>query len=329
MQVTPPERPETRTAANGPVSGLENNLVDALRGVVSQFQTSMDDSSLQPPSGNVTQTEAPDASGAPMGASNDTECVPPPEPMKESKEDQLVDVNTVETKVENSTPIGSNNGEESTPGSEQPVGAGASQPGGVEPVPGPSGTQSVSEDFRNILGDIDIPEGVDPSFLAALPEDMRQEVIAEHLRLQTLRSRPPAVAGAAAVVAAAAGPAEPAASVVDVSPEFLAALPPNIQEEVLAQQRIEQQRRMATVSNPNDPMDTEAFFRNLQPSLRQAILADMEESQIAALPADLAAEAQSLRREWETRNRQFLQDRLFSHGHSGTTLSSILRGSGE
>lgn len=144
---------------------------------------------------------------------------------------------------------------------------------------------------------------------------------------------------------------------MDVSPEFLAALPPNIQEEVLAQQRIEQQRRMATVSNPNDPMDTEAFFRNLQPSLRQAvsiassckaikilfishsyytlmlyvlqILADMEESQIAALPPDLATEAQNLRREWESRNRQFLQDRLFSHGHGGTTLSSILRNSGK
>lgn len=51
----------------------------------------------------------------------------------------------------------------------------------ADPAPGPSGTQN-TEDFRNILGDIDIPEGVDPSFLAALPEDMRQEVISEHLR---------------------------------------------------------------------------------------------------------------------------------------------------
>lgn len=37
-------------------------------------------------------------------------------------------------------------------------------------------------EYAAILGDIEIPEGVDPSFLAALPEDMRQEVIAEHLR---------------------------------------------------------------------------------------------------------------------------------------------------
>ena len=37
-------------------------------------------------------------------------------------------------------------------------------------------------EYADILGDIEIPEGVDPSFLAALPEDMRQEVISEHMR---------------------------------------------------------------------------------------------------------------------------------------------------
>ena len=35
---------------------------------------------------------------------------------------------------------------------------------------------------RNILGDLEVPEGIDPSFLAALPSEMRQEVIAEHNR---------------------------------------------------------------------------------------------------------------------------------------------------
>lgn len=47
---------------------------------------------------------------------------------------------------------------------------------------GPSGSTSNRPDYSAILGDIEIPEGVDPSFLAALPEDMRQEVIAEQLR---------------------------------------------------------------------------------------------------------------------------------------------------
>ena len=44
----------------------------------------------------------------------------------------------------------------------------------------PSGSRQ--PDFSAILGDLDIPEGVDPSFLAALPEDMRAEVIEEQRR---------------------------------------------------------------------------------------------------------------------------------------------------
>lgn len=57
----------------------------------------------------------------------------------------------------------------------------------------------------------------------------------------------------------------------DVNPEFLAALPLNIQEEVLAQQRQEQQRQAAAAANPNDPVNAAEFFQNLQPSLRQAV----------------------------------------------------------
>lgn len=124
-------------------------------------------------------------------------------------------------------------------------------------------------------------------------------------------------------------------AVVEVNPEFLAALPPNIQEEVLAQQRIEQQRQAAAAANPNDPVDAAAFFQNLQPSLRQAILTDMEDSQISVLPPDLAAEAQNLRRDWESRNRQIMQEQINQIGGnsnaanagSGTSpsFSSVLR----
>ncbi|XP_011333015.1 E3 ubiquitin-protein ligase HUWE1 isoform X1 [Ooceraea biroi] len=162
-----------------------------------------------------------------------------------------------------------------------------------------------------------LPDGVDPSFLAALPEDMRDEVIAEQLRLQRMRQR-----AQASVVEELSGP-------VEVNPEFLAALPPAIQEEVLAQQRMEQQRHAAASANPEDPVDAAAFFQNLQPSLRQAILTDMEESQISVLPPDLAQEAQNLRREWEARNRHMMQERFLNHvSQSNTALSSILRNSG-
>lgn len=120
-------------------------------------------------------------------------------------------------------------------------------------------------------------------------------------------------------------------AIAEVNPEFLAALPPSIQEEVLAQQRIEQQRLAAAAANPNDPVDAAAFFQNLQPSLRQAILTDMEDSQISVLPPELAAEAQNLRRDWETRNRQIMQEQMSqiggNSGNVGTSpsFSSVLR----
>ena len=87
---------------------------------------------------------------------------------------------------------------------------------GNDPGAGPSGTSTGGPDYSSILGiDVtELPDGVDPSFLAALPEDMRQEVIEEQRRLQTIRQR-------------AAQNVE--AGVSEVNPEFLAALPPNIQ----------------------------------------------------------------------------------------------------
>ncbi|KAG4070284.1 hypothetical protein HA402_009847 [Bradysia odoriphaga] len=142
----------------------------------------------------------------------------------------------------------------------------------------------------------EIPDGVDPSFLAALPQEMREEVLAEHNRQQRVRQR-----------AQQNAIESEHASVSEVNPEFLAALPPNIQEEVLAQQRMEQRRQAAAAANPEDPVDPAEFFQNLQPSLRQQILADMEDSQISVLPPELAAEAQNLRRELESRTRANMQ----------------------
>lgn len=71
-----------------------------------------------------------------------------------------------------------------------------------------------------------LPDGVDPSFLAALPDNIRQEVIAEQLRLQGLQQRTQQQNQAATDGTA------PGTSTMEVNPEFLAALPPNIQEEV-------------------------------------------------------------------------------------------------
>ena len=200
-----------------------------------------------------------------------------------------------------------------------------SEPAAAVPGPGTSGTGTSREpDYSAILGDIEIPEGVDPSFLAALPEDMRQEVIEEQRRLVRARQQPPAQPAVAA--AAAAGGAAPSQAVQEVNPEFLAALPPNIQEEVLQQQRMEQLRQRQANSDPTAAVDAGEFFQTLPPSLRQSLLAEMEESQISALPADMAAEAQHLRQDREMRSRQLMHERFFNHvNHSGPNLSSILR----
>lgn len=74
---------------------------------------------------------------------------------------------------------------------------------------------------------INLPEGVDPSFLAALPEDIRREVLQNQLGI-----RPPSRPPVTTTLAASTGPVLGGPGVTEVSPEFLAALPPAIQEEV-------------------------------------------------------------------------------------------------
>lgn len=172
--------------------------------------------------------------------------------------------------------------------------------------------------------DQEIPEGVDPSFLAALPENIRQEVISEQFRVQRLNSLQQQTTNAATTASTAANNSTSSGSFAEVNPEFLAALPPNIQEEVLAQQRAEQQRLASQNTNPDTPVDPDSFFRSLPPSLRRQVLSDLDDSQLRLLPPDIAGEARTLRQEYEMRNRQF-QERLLT---SSNALSRIIRSAG-
>lgn len=72
---------------------------------------------------------------------------------------------------------------------------------------------------------ISLPEGVDPSFLAALPDDIRREVLQNQLGIRPPTRTAPTTNSSAPAVVGNPG-------VTEVSPEFLAALPPAIQEEV-------------------------------------------------------------------------------------------------
>ncbi|XP_062420507.1 E3 ubiquitin-protein ligase HUWE1 isoform X6 [Pungitius pungitius] len=184
-----------------------------------------------------------------------------------------------------------------------------------EPLP------STSNDDEDPLAGISLPEGVDPSFLAALPEDIRREVLQNQLGI-----RPPSRPPAATTLPSTTAPVLGGPGLTEVSPEFLAALPPAIQEEVLAQQRAEQQRReLAQQPQQGDtPLDPVTFIQTLPSELRRSVLEDMEDSVLAVMPPDIAAEAAALRREQEARQRQLMHERLFGHS-SSSALSAILR----
>lgn len=191
-----------------------------------------------------------------------------------------------------------------------------------EPIDGvPITETSTSAGPSNAADDEEIPDGVDPSFLEALPPEMRREVLEQHRILclqQRLAARATELGGAAATATEETSNSNELPQ--EVSPEFLAALPPALQEEVLTQQRLEQQRQAAARAPPNEPVDAQAFFQTLQPSLRTMILSDMEDSQMSALPPELAAEAQNLRRDWYARNRQIAQERFLQ-----SNLPTIIR----
>ena len=135
---------------------------------------------------------------------------------------------------------------------------------------------------------VDITDtGIDPTFLEALPDDMREEVVNQHLRDQQ-----------------AARMERPSDS--QISAEFLDALPPEIRAEILHQERIEQARRRAeerataapagaeAVAAPVD-MDPASFIASLDPQLRQDVLMDQDEGFIQTLPSHIIAEAGSYR----------------------------------
>jgi len=198
--------------------------------------------------------------------------------------------------------------------------------------------------------------GVDLAFLEALPPELQAEVLSQHgvslpapapASAPASSERPGAVPASAAPAASAPPPGDaPAAGGADdapagtpaaapegegggsdedmsVDPEFLAALPPEIQEEVIAQQRMEQRRRRrqreaarqqrepaaAAASNaaagdaagaggaagPDADMDMATVLATFPPDLREEVLLTSDEALLASLPPALMAEAQSLR----------------------------------
>ena len=132
---------------------------------------------------------------------------------------------------------------------------------------------------------VDITDtGIDPTFLEALPDDMREEVLNQHIRDQR-----------------AARVERPVDS--QISPEFLDALPPELRAEIIQQENLERARRQAqqttaaAVAQPAAPadMDPADFLASLDPALRQTVLMDSDDMFIQALPPHMLAEVEHFR----------------------------------
>ncbi|KAJ4829060.1 E3 ubiquitin- protein ligase upl1 [Turnera subulata] len=130
-------------------------------------------------------------------------------------------------------------------------------------------------DQTSLNTDTPSANAIDPTFLEALPEDLRAEVLASQ---QAQPVQPPTYTPP---------------SVDDIDPEFLAALPPDIQAEVLAQQRAQRIAQQAE-GQPVD-MDNASIIATFPADLREEVLLTSSEAVISALPSPLLAEAQMLR----------------------------------
>ena len=124
---------------------------------------------------------------------------------------------------------------------------------------------------------VDITDtGIDPTFLEALPDDMREEVLNQHVRDQR-----------------AAQVERPADS--QISAEFLDALPPDIRAEIIQQEAAEraQRTRVEQAAQQGGPIDIDpaTFIASLDPQLRQVVLMDSDDVFIQSLPSHMIAEA--------------------------------------
>lgn len=138
--------------------------------------------------------------------------------------------------------------------------------------------------------EVDVTElGIDPDYLAALPEEFREEVIAQTISERRSQARQTAPTG------------EPP---TEVFQEFLDALPEELRLEIAQQEVQEQRRRQRDESRrqatggvqgmlPAD-MDTASILQSFAPELREQVLIDQGQDLMDHLPPEMAAQARLL-----------------------------------
>ena len=178
-------------------------------------------------------------------------------------------------------------GDESSTAAEPPQSAGEEEP-----------AQRITTTIRGRAVDI-TNLGIDIEFLEGLPEELREEVVMGQIAEQRAQQ-----------VQAGDQPSE-------LSREFLDALPPEIQRELLRQEEMDRRRRQqeenrrraaAEGNAPAAPQPEEVtnadFVAMLDPTLRRTILLDSDEQQLATLPEHLQAEARALQGNLQRRGEE-------------------------
>ncbi|CDZ98238.1 E3 ubiquitin-protein ligase/Putative upstream regulatory element binding protein [Phaffia rhodozyma] len=152
--------------------------------------------------------------------------------------------------------------------------------------------------------EVDITDtGIDLTFLEALPDDMREEVVNQHFR----ERRPAARMTASAPT--------------EINTEFLEALPPDIRAEVLQQEAVEQSRRdreaaaraaaAASGVRPAQPADIDpaSFLASLDPQLRNVVLLEQDDGFLQSLPGEMLAGLEVYRGEDEGEEEEEEEER--------------------
>jgi E3 ubiquitin-protein ligase HUWE1 len=160
---------------------------------------------------------------------------------------------------------------------------------------GPSNTSVPSDQPRvmAMLGDqeIDVTDlGIDPDYLAALPEEFREEVIAQAVSARRSEARAEAPAGESTVA----------------FQEFLDALPVQLRREIEQQEAQEQRRRDNGNSRPaassggpeivSGDMDTASILLTFPQELRDQVLLEQGNEIMEHLPPEMAEQARRLQR---------------------------------
>ncbi|KAH7040675.1 uncharacterized protein B0I36DRAFT_260057 [Microdochium trichocladiopsis] len=148
--------------------------------------------------------------------------------------------------------------------------------------------------YTTIRGEqVDITDlGIDADYLEALPEEFREEVIAQTISTRRAQARE------------GPGPGEQ----TEVFQEFLDALPRELRMEIVQQERAEQRRRehqearrQASTANPGQlseaqDMDPASILMTLPPDLREQVLIEQGADLMDTLPPEMAAQARRLAR---------------------------------